>query len=191
MRLMWKFVGWPAVVTSIAVAAGCSSGTHRAAITSTTTPASTPAASTPATSALPASGPTTSTPAAGGPTTTSAPPAGGPTTSTASTLPIATFSNWSGVKPGTIYFSGDAGNIVSSITWSTWTSDSATGQGTWGYDDCNPNCAQGHVTNYPTTVKLSGASGRQFTQLVEIQTGPFAHTLTYTLPSTFIGASSS
>ncbi len=128
--------------------------------------------------------PATTTTAAPAATTTAAPAA---TTTTAATLPIAKFRTWSGIKPSTIYFSGDAGNIVSGITWS-WTADSAVGQGTWGYDDCNPNCAQGHVTYYPTTVKLSAVAGGQFTQLVEIQTGPYAHTLTYTLPSTFIDA---
>ena len=114
------------------------------------------------------------------------------TTSTvvAAALPIAKFSNWTGIKPTTIYFSGDAGNIVMGITWSSWTASSAEGQGMWGYEDCIPNCAQGHVTDYPTTVKLSAVSGGQFTQLVEIQTGPYAHTLTYTLPSTFINAAS-
>jgi hypothetical protein len=94
------------------------------------------------------------------------------------------------MKPRIIYFSGDAGNIVSGIVWSSWTTGSAAGQGLWGYDDCNPNCAQGRVTNYPTTVNLSAVSHGQFTQITEIQTGPYAHTLTYTLPSTYIGAGS-
>lgn len=155
------------------VSAACSYSSH---LTSTTSTTSAPATTS---TAVPA---TTSTIA---PTTTLA-----PTTTTAAALPIAKFSNWSGVKPGVIYFSGDAGNIVSGIVWSSWTANSAAGQGVWGYDDCNPNCAQGHVTSYPTTVKLSGVSVGQFTQLVETQTGPYAHTLTYTLPSTFVGAGS-
>jgi hypothetical protein len=113
---------------------------------------------------------------------------GATTSTTAAALPIAKFSNWSGIKPSVIYFSGDAGNIVSGIVWSVWASDVAIGQGEWGYDDCNPNCAQGHVTDYSTMVRLSNVSGGQFTLVTEVQSGPYAHTQSFTLPSTFIGA---
>ena len=168
-----------ALVVSLSAMAACSSSIHSSSPTTShgTTP-TTSAGTTPPTGAPPATSTTTAVPA----TTT--------TSTTAAALPIARFSGWSGIKPSTIYFSGDAGNIVSGIEWSVWASDVAIGQGRWGYDDCNPNCAQGHVTDYPTTVRLSNVSGGQFTQVVEIQTGPYAHTQTFTLPSTFIGASS-
>jgi hypothetical protein len=165
---------------AIAVVA-CSSSSHQTAPPTVPTSTSTTAAA-PATTAPETTAPVTTAPVTTAPVTTA------PVTGAA--LPIARFSNWNGVKPSVIYFSGDAGNIVSGITWSSWTGDSAVGQGMWGYDDCNPNCAQGHVTNYPTTVKLSAVVGGQFTQLVEIQTGPYAHTLPYTLPSGFVGAGS-
>jgi len=42
----------------------------------------------------------------------------------------------------------------------SWGSQGAFGQGTWGYDDCRPDCANGTVTNYPATVTPSTASSR-------------------------------
>ncbi len=35
-------------------------------------------------------------------------------------------------------FSGDAGNIVTNLAWSSWNNQSAVGEGTWGYDNCTP-----------------------------------------------------
>ncbi len=104
--------------------------------------------------------------------------------------PIIKLADWSGVEPATIGFSGDAGNIVTAITWSSWTNTSAVGHGTWGYDNCDPNCAEGQVTPYPTTLTLSHPSGGQFTLVTESQSGPHGQVSRYTLPSTFINGPS-
>src|SRR5437879_11942926 len=89
------------------------------------------------------------------PTTTAA-----PTTSThapaassrASVLPTSlktvTIGSWTGAKPRTIWFSGDAGNIVTDISWSFWGPDSGFGRGTWYYESCVPSCAEGTSTKY-------------------------------------------
>jgi hypothetical protein len=122
------------------------------------------------------------------PTTTA--PATAPTQSGLPTGPIIKLADWSGVEPKTIGFSGDAGNIVSDITWSSWNADSAVGQGTWGYDNCEPSCAAGQVTPYPTTISLSKPSGGQFTLLTENQSGPHGQVSTYPLPSKFINGPS-
>ena len=71
-------------------------------------------------------------------------------------LPTATLGGWTGIEPSLMQFSGDAGNIVSDIDWSTWNDQDAVGRGEWGYDDCTPDCAGGKVTDYPTTITLSG-----------------------------------
>jgi hypothetical protein len=97
-------------------------------------------------------------------------------------LPTATLGAWTGIEPSLMQFSGDAGNIVTNIGWSSWSDQSAVGRGEWGYDDCVPDCAQGAVTDYPTTITLSDPSGGRFTQLSEEQSGPFGSTFDFVLP---------
>lgn len=106
----------------------------------------------------------------------------------AAPLPIARFADWSGRDPSIIYFSGDSGNIVSRLSWS-WTATQAVGHGTRGFNDCEPNCAEGHVTFAPETVTLSDPAGGQFTQGVEQDSGAGGMTMHFTLPSPYIDAS--
>jgi hypothetical protein len=68
---------------------------------------------------------------------------------------IFTAGSYSGTDPSAIYYSGDSGNIVTGINWSTWGNQTAIGYGTLGVDNCNPNCAQGTVTDVPATITLS------------------------------------
>jgi hypothetical protein len=103
-------------------------------------------------------------------------------------LPVAHFANWTGRSPSDIYFSSDSGNIVSGLNWS-WTATQAVGHGTWGYESCNPSCAQGGSTPYPAVVTLSGAAGGQFTRGVEQTSGPHGGSFDFVLPSADIGAS--
>ena len=56
-----------------------------------------------------------------------------------------------------VQISGDAGNIVGNMTWTSWNSESAAGYGTWGYDDAT-HCAAGNVTDYPATITFSEPS---------------------------------
>jgi hypothetical protein len=106
------------------------------------------------------------------------------------TLPTATLGTWTGIEPTLMQFSGDAGNIVTDIGWSSWTDNAAVGEGSWGYDDCVPDCAGGIVTQYPARITLSHPSSGRFTQLTEDQSGPFGRTSTFTLPGPAFNASS-
>ncbi|HEY5335563.1 MAG TPA: hypothetical protein VIJ71_06030 [Mycobacteriales bacterium] len=119
------------------------------------------------------------------PVVTSTPPA---SASPTAGLPVVHFANWTGRNPSIIYFSADSGNIVSGLTWS-WTATQAVGHGTWGYESCNPSCAQGGSTPYPAVVTLSGAAGGQFTKGVEETSGPHGGSFDFVLPSADIGAS--
>jgi ribosomal protein L24E len=106
-------------------------------------------------------------------------------------LPIVTLwnSSWAGIEPNVVQISGDAGNIVGNMTWTSWNSESAAGYGTWGYDDCNPDCASGTVTDYPATITFSEPSFGRFTELTEVTTGPHAFTLYAPMPGPFLGSS--
>jgi hypothetical protein len=139
--------------------------------------------------------PTPSTSTRSAPTTTTSSTVVDPVTSSAPPLhPTATFASesccgtWTGVEPTVIWFSGDSGNIVSSVAWTAWTDQSAAGSGTWGDNNCQPNCANGTVTDYRATIRLSVPSGGQFTQLTEVQSGPHGHSYTYTLPTRVVRA---
>ncbi len=63
------------------------------------------------------------------------------------------------------------------------------GHGSWGYESCDPNCAQGTVTPYPTTIALSDPVSGRFTQVTETQSGPYGSTLNFTLPDPGLSAS--
>ena len=51
--------------------------------------------------------------------------------------------------------SGDSTAFLFHMTWTTWSGSEAVGTGTYKLDDCNPNCAAGHVYSLPTVVTLS------------------------------------
>jgi hypothetical protein len=110
-----------------------------------------------------------------------------------SPTPLKTVSigSWTGAKPKTIWFSGDSGNIVTNITWSSWGPNSGVGRGTWHYDNCVPDCAQGTVTDYPASIRVSHPSAGQFTRLTEAQSGPHGRTYTFPLPDPGLNGASS
>lgn len=165
--------GIAALLAPVAAACGGSGVAHRFASGSTTTaPITTTTIAT-----------TTTTTSTGGPATTSAPSSTAPPST-------ATIGDYTGVEPSIISFSGDSGDIVTGITWETWTATSAEGSGQWGYDDCDPDCAEGTVTTYPTTISLSDPIGGQFTKLVEEESGPHGQVLTFTLPDRALGGAS-
>jgi hypothetical protein len=166
----------------LVVLAGCS-GPSKSAAPPTSTRRST---TTSTTAAPPTSAPTTTAPS------TSAPSTSAPTTSPPpGPLDTVTIGQWTGSRPQTIWFSGDAGNIVTNISWSSWGSVSGSGEGTWHYDNCDPNCADGTETDYPASLIVSGASGGQFTSLEEIQSAPYGQTYTFTLPDRGLNGASS
>lgn len=74
------------------------------------------------------------------------------------------------IRPASIALAcGDAGVGVENITWTTWTTSPATGQGTFWLKLCKPNCADGKIGTYPVAVKLSAvrtsAQGPWFSRL--------------------------
>jgi hypothetical protein len=105
------------------------------------------------------------------------------------TLPTVTLGTWTGIEPTLLQFSGDAGNIVIDISWSSWNDSAAVGEGTWGYDDCIPDCAGGVVKDFPTRITLSDPSDGRFTRLTEDQSGPFGQSFTFGLPGPAFRAS--
>ena len=51
--------------------------------------------------------------------------------------------------------SGDSTAFLFQMKWTTWSGSEAVGTGTYKLDDCNPNCAAGHVYSLPAVVTLS------------------------------------
>jgi hypothetical protein len=51
--------------------------------------------------------------------------------------------------------SGDSTTFLWNMTWRTWTTVDAVGTGTEKIDDCDPNCAVGHVYAVPVTATFS------------------------------------
>jgi hypothetical protein len=92
---------------------------------------------------------------------------------------VLTVGGYTGMKPAEIAYSGDATNVVTKITWSSWTATGASGQGTSDIDSCNPNCAQAPPSLVPTTVTLSAPVNGRFTKMTETRNGS---TSTYTYP---------
>jgi len=78
---------------------------------------------------------------------------------------------YSGIKPAMIDYSADGGNVVTSIIWSSWTADSAVGNGTSNLQGCVPNCAEGTETPVPATITLSNPVNGQFTASTEVRDG--------------------
>ena len=164
-------------------------------------PASHPPSGSTTTASSPAQtqGPTTASSAATTPTspaasTTTAPastPVSTPVSTPASTvpaqLPMLTVGSYTGMKPTEIAYSGDATNVVTKITWSSWTPTGATGQGTSDIDSCNPNCAQAPPSLVPAMVTLSAPVNGRFTKMTETRNGS---TSTYTYPGNWAQSAS-
>jgi hypothetical protein len=51
--------------------------------------------------------------------------------------------------------SGDSTAFLFHMTWTTWSGSEAVGSGSYKLDDCNPDCAGGHVYSVATVVTLS------------------------------------
>jgi hypothetical protein len=78
----------------------------------------------------------------------------------------------------------DGGALVNGLRWTSWTAASATAVGTLVYNDCSPNCAEGHQHDVPgtrvtLTAPVRGAGGRTVWSRVQekpeppgYQTGP-------------------
>ena len=77
-----------------------------------------------------------------------------------------------GTKPSVIQFSGDDGDVVTGIQWSSWGHLSATGRGTVGLNDCTPSCAEGTTRYAAATITLSAPDAKgEWTVITEADTG--------------------
>jgi hypothetical protein len=139
-------------------------------------------ASAPATSAVTGSSAAASSPAvsASASASTRPTPTTSATPSSSATLPVLVVGGYSGMKPAEIAYSGDSTNVVTGITWSSWTATSATGTGTSDIDNCVPSCAAASPNPVTTTVTLSDPVDGHFTQMSETRNGTTTH---YTYPS--------
>ena len=112
-----------------------------------------------------------------------------PTTTTTTTttiptaaLPTVTISGWTGREPTTIYFSGDAGDVATGLTWSRWDASEGVGQGTRNELSCVPDCAQGTSTPYPVTITMTNPVNGKFTTILEQTSDGRGTTETFTEP---------
>ena len=106
--------------------------------------------------------PTASTPAATHTASSTTAPA---------TLPVLVAGTYHGIKPKEIDFSADAGNIVTGITWSSWTATKAIGSGTSDIDTCIPSCAAAPTDLVTTMLVLSQPLDGHFTVISELRSG--------------------
>jgi hypothetical protein len=81
-------------------------------------------------------------------------------------LPELKAGSYAGIRPAWIDWSADGGNIVGSITWSSWTTTEAIGTGQRLLQSCKPNCATGPTQTVPETVVLSQPEAGYFTVIV-------------------------
>ena len=156
-----QVASWASLACVAVLLTACTSSTSSAASSPAGTTGTTGTVSTPSTSG-----------AITGPTTPSAPGTSGPVTGP-TTLPsspaltgAATFLAAEQSLNGTLLhepacggygcaLSGDSTAFLYHMTWTTWSGTEAVGTGIYNLDDCNPDCAGGHVYSVATVVTLS------------------------------------
>ena len=154
----------------------------------TTAPASPTQATTASSAATTPTSPAASTTPPSTPASTPATtPASTPASTVPTQLPVLTVGSYTGMKPTEIAYSGDSGNVVTKIQWSSWTATGATGQGTSDIDSCVPNCAQAPPSFVPATVTLSAPVNGRFTKMTETRNGSTSY---WTYPSAWPGSAS-
>jgi hypothetical protein len=152
-----QIASWASLACIGVLLTACSSSTSSAA----SSPAGTPSTSAPITGpTTPPSSPSTSGPITG-PTTPPSSPSLAAAPTGAGTFLAAEQSLNGGLlhKPSCDGFgcalSGDSTAFLFRMTWPTWSGSVAVGIGTYKLDDCNPDCAGGHVYSVATVVTLS------------------------------------
>lgn len=86
-------------------------------------------------------------------------------------LPMFIYGPYHAIRPRHIYFSGDGGNIVENLRWSSWTMSRATGEGHSDMQGCVPDCATGAEIMVPTLITLSDPVDGYFTRILERRDG--------------------
>ena len=157
LRRSRQIASWASLACVAVLLTACNSSTSSAASSATTT-------------AGPASGPSTAGPVTG-PTTPpgnpASPPgnpaspslAAGPTGASTFLAPEQSLNGTLLHEPACGGFgcalSGDSTAFLSTMTWTTWSGTQAVGTGRYKLDDCNPDCAGGHVYSVAIVVTLS------------------------------------
>jgi hypothetical protein len=156
-----QIASWASLACLAVLLTACNSSTSSAA----SSPAGTPGTSAPITGpTAPTSTPGSSAPVTG-PTAPLSTPASSPGLAAAPTG-ASTFLAAAQSLNGTLLhqpacggsgcaLSGDSTAFLFQMKWTTWSGSEAVGTGTYKLDDCNPNCAAGHVYSLPTVVTLS------------------------------------
>ena len=166
-----QVASWASLACIAVLLTACNSSTSSAASSPAST-AGTPSTASTASTSGPITGPTTppSTPGTSGPITGPTTPPSTPGTSgpslAAAPTGARTFLAAAQDLNGTLLhepacggfgcaLSGDSTAFLFHMTWTTWSGTEAAGTGTYKLDDCNPNCAGGHVYSVATVVTLS------------------------------------
>ena len=129
----------------------------------------------------------TSTSSSGSTTGTTSPSQPAASTSAPAAAAVLAVGSYSGIRPTEIAYSGDGTNVVTGLTWSSWTATGATGTGTSDIDSCVPSCAAASPDNVSTTITLSDPVNGQFTQMTETRNGS---TTNYTYPNSWAQSAS-
>jgi hypothetical protein len=88
-------------------------------------------------------------------------------------------SGHSAVRPGSLTLAcADGNNALTGLTWTSWTAELASGYGTQVQNDCQPNCAAGHLHRYSALVVLWGGAplsghpgAHRYTKITLVYTG--------------------
>ena len=166
---------------------GSSSTSHNTASVGASHSPTAPATSGVTNSSAAASSPATSSSSTTSTTSPSQAASSTPASSSSAALPVLTVGSYVGLRPTEIAYSGDATNVVTGLTWSSWTATGATGTGTSDIDSCVPSCAAASPNNVSTTVTLSDPVSGHFTQMTETRNGS---TTSYTYPGTWAQSAS-
>jgi predicted Ser/Thr protein kinase len=98
----------------------------------------------------------------------------------ATTLPDLSAGSYTGERPTRIVFDASSGNVVTGISWASWTASGATGSGQSALGLCLPVCLK--AGQVPTTIVLSDPVHGRFTQLTESRAGS---SVAYTYPGSW------
>jgi len=153
-----QIASWASLACVAVLLTACNSSTSSAASSATSTAGPVNSTST----AGPVTGPTTppSTPASSPGNPASSPSlAAGPTGASTFLAPEQSLNGTLLHEPACGGFgcalSGDSTAFLSTMTWTTWSGTQAVGTGRYKLDDCNPDCAGGHVYSVAIVVTLS------------------------------------
>jgi hypothetical protein len=156
-----QVLAWASLAGIAVLLTACNSTTSSATSSASSTPVTVSTPSTPSTTATPTgSAGSPSAPASSPGTPASSP--GVAASPTGTDVFLATAQDINGTllhEPACGGFgcalSGDSTTFLATMTWNTWSGTEAVGTGTYKVNDCNPNCAAGHVYPVATVVTLS------------------------------------